>query len=128
MIQFFLDGGMMMWFLLIIAFVILVLSIRKAIQLYSNQEVSKSVMESGINAIVFWGAISAIVGFFAHYLGVYYAMIAISQANDISPAIVARGYSMSLITILTGLTIFIISAIIWLILRWRYKQVSMAGS
>ncbi len=127
MIQFFMEGGFMMWFLLIIAIVILVLSIRKAIQLYGKQEVSKPALESGINAIIFWGAISAIVGFFAHYLGVYYAMLAIYQANDISPAIVAYGYSMSLITILTGLTIFIFSAVIWFVLRWRYKQISMAS-
>jgi len=87
----------------------------------------KPVLESGINAIVFWGAISAIVGFFAHYLGVYYAMLAIQRANDISPAIVAYGSSMSLITILTGLTIFIFSAIIWFVLRWRYKQISIVN-
>jgi biopolymer transport protein ExbB/TolQ len=128
MIQFFLEGGMMMWFLLIIAVVILVLSIRKAIQLYGKQELPKPALETGINAIVFWGAISAIVGFFAHYLGLYYAMLAINRANDISPAIVAYGYSMSLITILTGLTIFIISAVIWFVLRWRYKQISMVSS
>ncbi len=125
MIQFFLEGGMMMWFLLIIAVLILVLSIRKTLQLYGKQDLPKSALETGINAIVFWGAISAIVGFFAHYLGVYYAMLAIYQANDISPAIVAYGYSMSLITILTGLTIFIFSAVIWFVLRWRFKQVSM---
>jgi hypothetical protein len=51
-------------------------------------------------------------------------MLAIFQANDISPAIVALGYSMSLVTILTGLTIFMVSAVIWFILRWRFKQVS----
>ena len=124
MIQFFMEGGMMMWFLLIIAIVILALSIRKAIQLYGKQEIPKAVLETGINAIVFWGAIAAIFGFFAHYLGVYYAMLAIYRANDISPAIVANGYSMSLITILTGLTIFMVSAIIWFVLRWRYKQIS----
>jgi biopolymer transport protein ExbB/TolQ len=128
MIRFFLEGGMMMWFLLIIAIVILVLSIKKAIQLYGKQEVSKPVLESGINAIVFWGAISTIVGFFAHYLGVYHAMLAINRANDISPAIVAYGYSMSLITILSGLTIFMVSAVIWFVLRWRFKQVSMVSS
>jgi biopolymer transport protein ExbB/TolQ len=128
MIQFFMEGGQMMWFFLIIALLILFLSIKKAIQLFGKQEAPKPTMESGINAIVFWGAISAIFGFFSHYLGVYYAMIAISQANDISPAIVAYGYSMSLITILTGLMIFILSAIIWFVLRWRYKQISTLTS
>jgi hypothetical protein len=124
MIQFFLEGGMMMWVLLILTILILFLSIRKSVQLFGNKEIPKSVLETGINAILFWGAIAAIFGFFAHYLGVYYAMLAIFQANDISPAIVALGYSMSLVTILTGLTIFMVSAVIWFILRWRFKQVS----
>jgi uncharacterized membrane protein len=128
MIQFFIDGGIMMWFLLIIAILILALSVRKVIQLYGKQDLPKAVLESGINAIIFWGAIAAIFGFFAHYLGIYYAMLAIFQANDISPAIVALGYSISLITILTGLTIFMISAIIWFVLRWRYKQISLISS
>jgi len=122
------DGGMMMWILLILTILILILSIKKAIQLYVNQELPKTVLETGINAIIFWGAIAAIFGFFAHYLGVYYAMLAIFQANDISPAIVALGYSMSLITILTGLTIFMFSAVIWFVLRWRFKQISMIGA
>lgn len=128
MFQFFMEGGFMMWIFLVLAILILYLSIRKAIQLYGKQELAKPALETGINAIIFWGAIAAILGFFAHYLGVYQAMLAIYQANDISPAIVAYGYSMSLITILTGLTIFIFSAVIWFVLRWRYKQISMVGS
>ena len=128
MIQFFREGGQMMWLFLILAVLILYISIRKAIQLYGKQDLPKSTLETGINAVIFWGAISAILGFFAHYLGVYYAMVAISRANDISPAIVAGGYAMSLITILTGLTIFMFSAVIWFVLRWRYKQISTMSS
>ena len=86
MIQFFLEGGDMMWLFLILALLILFLSVRKAIQLYGKQDLPRSTLETGINAVIFWGAISAILGFFAHYLGVYYAMAAISRANDISPA------------------------------------------
>ena len=124
MIQFFMEGGMMMWFLLILAILIIVLSVRKAIQLSGKQELPKSVLETGINAIIFWGALAAIIGFFSHYLGVYYAMQAISRANDISPAIVAYGYSMSLITILSGLMIFLISFVLWFVFRWRLKQIT----
>ena len=127
MINFFMSGGMNMWFLLIIAIVIIIISIRKAMQLYGKEELPKPVLETGINAIVFWGAIAAIIGFFSHYWGLYNAMQAIMRANDISPAIVAGGYAMSLITILSGLTIFICSMIIWFVLRWRLKQVSMVN-
>ena len=122
MVNFFISGGQMMWLFLLIALLIIYLSLKKAFQLFSKQDLSKSVLENGINAIIFWGSISAVLGFFAHYLGVYYAMQAIYKANDISPAIVAHGYSLSLVTILTGLVLFIISAILWFIFRWRYRQ------
>jgi uncharacterized membrane protein len=49
-------------------------------------------------------------------------MQAIAKATAVSPAIIASGYSVSLITILSGLILFIISAIIWFILRWRYRR------
>ncbi len=45
------------------------------------------------------------------------SMQAIEAANDISPAIVAGGYAISLITILTGLLLFMFSAIVWFLYR-----------
>jgi biopolymer transport protein ExbB/TolQ len=124
MIDFFLSGGPMMWLFLVIALLIIFLTIKKALQLFGNQDLPPAVLENGTNAIIFWGSISVILGFFAHYLGLYHAMQAIYRANDISPAIVAFGYSLSLVTILTGLILFVISAIIWFVFRWRIKQIT----
>ncbi len=64
---------------------------------------------------------SAVIGFFGHFWGVYMAMQAISEATDISPAVVAEGYAMSLITILTGLFIFLF-AFVWFMLRWKLRK------
>ena len=122
MINFFMEGGAFMWLLLILAIIIIVLSIRRIIELYGKKDLNKVKVESGINAIIFWGVISLVLGYFAHYLGFYNAMMAIKRANDISPAIVAEGYAVSLSTILVGLFIFMISAIVWFTLRWRYNK------
>jgi len=126
MIEFFQNGGSMMWLILIIALLIIFLTIKKALQLFTRQDLPKPVLENGINAIIFWGSVAAVLGFFAHYLGIYNAMQAIAEAEAVSPAIIARGYSVSLITILTGLILFLISAIIWFVFRWRYRR--LAGS
>ena len=122
MLNFFIQGGSMMMLLLILAIIIIVLSIRRVIELYGKRDLNPVKLESGINAIIFWGVISLILGYFAHYLGFYNAMEAIKKANDISPAIVADGYAKSLSTILAGLFIFMFSAIVWFALRWRYKK------
>jgi biopolymer transport protein ExbB/TolQ len=122
MFKFFLSGGEVMWFLLLISVIIVFLSFKKGIDLFSGKELSKPKLESGINAIAFWGGLSVILGLFFHFWGVARAMQAISQANDISPAIVAMGYKMALVSIITSLFIFIVSLLIWFVFRWRYKN------
>ena len=124
MIHFFMSGGYMMWLLLILTIVILILAIKKSIELFTKDNLSTEQLESGVNAIVFWGVISALLGTFGHFHGMYLAMQAISHARDISPAIVAMGYGVSLITLLSGLFIFIISAIIWFVFRWQLKRLT----
>lgn len=121
--SFFMQGGFYMWFLLFFAVVIAALSVRKVIDLFSWKASDTELRESGVNAILFWGSISLLVGFFAHFHGIYNAMMAISRAKDISPAIVAAGYGISLTTILTGMFIFIVSLLIWFALRWRLNRI-----
>jgi len=122
MLTFFQEGGIFMWPLLAIAIVIVYLTVKLAVELSGSDQPGHEKIKMGINTILFWGSISVVLGIFAHFTGVYLAMEAIRRAHDISPAIVAHGYAMSLITILAGLFIFLISALIWLALRWRYKK------
>ncbi len=117
MLYYFQAGGPFMWLLLVMLIIVLVLSIVRGMQVFSTKEKNKKQLENGINSILFWGGYSVVVGFFAHFLGIMYAMQAIQAASDISPAIVAGGYSISLITILFGLIVFMIAALIWFVLR-----------
>ena len=125
MVHFFMSGGPFMWLLLIAAIIVVVLFIKKALELFSSKEADKAVLKNGINTILFWGGISVVLGFFAHFLGVYNSMRVISRAHEISPAVIAEGYAISLTTILFGLTIFIFAALFWAILHWRYNQLKM---
>lgn len=119
------QGGILMWPLILMGIVVLLLAAKKVNDLYFKDGLSKAQLEKGINAIIFWGSFSIILGVFAHFLGVYNAMQAISQAPSVSPQIVAGGYAVSIITILTGLFIFMISAIFWLVFRSKYKSLVM---
>jgi hypothetical protein len=126
MLQFFSLGGSFMWLLLVFAIVIVGLTLKGIIQIFSKEQKYSAQLENGANAILFWGFISLVVGFFAHFYGIYLAMDAIKRANDISPAIVAGGYANSLNTILFGMGIFLVSAICWFALRWKYKKLAKA--
>ncbi|MBN2008578.1 hypothetical protein JW960_04440 [candidate division KSB1 bacterium] len=125
MYQFFIQGGPFMWVLLILAIVIVIISIRRIIDLtIKKSSINHAIFERGLASILFWGIMAAIIGHLAHYYGLYLAMMAIMQAADISPAIVAGGFGVSLITIISGLFILMVSAIIWYVLRWQYKRIS----
>ena len=88
MIKLFIEGGMFMWPMTFITIGILILIVKKTIDLFQgNQPMHQA--ERGLNAILFWGCMNAVLGFFSHFLGVYLAMGEIATANDISPAIVA---------------------------------------
>ena len=122
MMQFLSSGGILMWVLYFFALIIISLTLKNLIILTKKDEREKQETLHSINAIIFWGMLSAVFGLFAHFYGVYLAMQAISRAADISPAIVAKGYSYSLVTILTGMTIFMSSGIFWFGLRFVEKK------
>ena len=53
------------------------------------------------------------------------AFTAIEAAMDISPAIMAGGLKVSLISTLTGLIIYLISIVIWFLLDlWYHKKLA----
>ena len=124
MLNLFIRGGIFMWPLLFIGMGIIIVSVVKAGELFGSKSLGRSRLESGLNGIILWGGLSAVLGFLAHFWGLYMAMLAIREANDISPAIVADGFAVSLITILFGLLIFLLSALAWMLLRWRLKKLS----
>ena len=122
MIGFFMQGGYMMWWLLIISIAILVLTIKNAVAIFQATGSQLQKIGDQLFAIFFWGIIAMVLGFFAHYHGIYEAMKAIMAASDISPAIVAEGYKFALTTILSGMFIFVWSGIFWFSLRWWWQR------
>ena len=120
MIKFFLDGGASKLPLLVLTIIIVILSLKKIVDLFFKKDLKNNQLESGLNAVLFWGGISALLGFFSHYLGLFHAVQGIADApRNPSPSIVAWGYAVSISKIIWGLLNLFIAAIFWYILRWR---------
>ena len=123
MLNFISTGGPIMYIQLIQVVILIVLTIKKTFELRHHDENRHAKSETGINAIIFWGLISMVLGFFAHFLGMYEALQVIAEVGSVSPSIIAAGYSVSLIPIIFGLRIFLLSAISWFTLRWQFIKV-----
>jgi biopolymer transport protein ExbB/TolQ len=92
--------------------------------MYIKKDATNIPQEKGINSILFWGGMCALLGFFSHYIGIYMAMQEIRKASDISPAVLAGGYQVSLIPILSGLFILTLASIIWYVLRSKLNKIN----
>jgi len=117
MIYLFQSGGGFMWLQGLIALIVLYLSGKYICAILLKPDAVDSTIDQRLNSLLFWGMFSTVLGFFAHYLGLYSAMRVIEASRDISPAIVAGGYSASLIVVITGLLLLLASMILWLLLR-----------
>ena len=120
MLNFIMAGGPFMWILVIIALANLYLAIKNSIILFKSSVEPSLQLTNSINAILFWGCTSAVIGVLAQFMGIYQALGAIIKAADISPQIVMMGFRISFNTTLAGLTILAISAIYWFALKSRY--------
>lgn len=121
MMRFFLSCGIWAWPILVMAIAILVLAVRKSVELYGSAAGGPG-LDRGLHAILFWGAMSAVTGVLGQASGIYNAMRAISRADAVSPPIVAMGIAESFTSTIFGLTVFILAAIIWFVLYTRYRR------
>lgn len=71
------------------------------------------------------GLFALVVGIFGQLLGLYQAFSVIEQAGSISPALLAGGLKVSMITTLYGFIIFLLSYLIWMALDYMVKKPSV---
>ena len=126
MVEMFNQGGSVMKFLLLLGIFIIILSIKAIIELLVKNQTNGQT-ESSINSILFWGGISAGLGIFGHFNGIFLAMQHILEVRDTSPDIVADGYMMAFSNIIFGLLILLIASLIWFILKWRFKKMEVSS-
>jgi biopolymer transport protein ExbB/TolQ len=123
MIWFINTGGPLMWVLIVIAIALVVLIVKKALQLF-GKEATGGDLERGLHAILFWGAFSAVLGVYAQLSGIYRALRSIIQAPEISAPVIAEGMAISFHTTLFGLSVFLIAGLAWFVLYRRCRDLS----
>lgn len=122
MLHFIQICGMTGPILVILSIIILALTVLRTSQLFAHRDVPVAGLEHGINAIIFWGAMGALIGILGQFTGIYKALQAIAAATEISPKVCMIGLAESFTSTLFGLTVLTISALIWFTLRSRYRQ------
>jgi len=111
--------------LTILLVIILAVSVYFAIAIASGKAVDKEGFREQLRYVKSLGLFTMITGILGQMIGLFSAFIAIEEAGDISPAMIAGGLKVSMITSLTGVIFFLISLAIWFMLDlWYQKKLS----
>ena len=98
--------------------VVIVLTIMLLVKVAVKKEADTKKLR---DVILFLGSFAFLWGMLGQVLGMIQAMGAIERARDISPAIIAGGFKISLLAPVYGFTLFIISYLVWFVVRRMEK-------
>ena len=119
--QFFMQGGIIMWVVLLFLLIDAVMIIKAGILIYKKEKQADAIVEKLLNNGLWMGILSAVAGLLGTALGFYHASGAISKATNISLPIIWEGVHVALTTLIFGLFVFLFTAIVVLILRTKLK-------
>ena len=113
LIQAYKAGGPFMNMITILGLLALVIATLKIVSMVSKKEVT----DTYLGLIKMAGSLAVAFGFFSQVVGIVQALEAIRAAADISPQIVMRGAIVSFYAPIWGLFVFIVSMLIYYVLK-----------
>lgn len=101
--------------LVLVSLLVLVVIVMLVIDTFVKKEVDPERRKQSLTALLVLGSMNAALGMLGQIIGIWFALAAILQATDISPAIVIGGLQASFSTTYYGFATFFVAMIAWLI-------------
>ncbi|MDT8402590.1 MAG: MotA/TolQ/ExbB proton channel family protein [Bacteroidales bacterium] len=115
---FYIGGPLFMGILTFLFFIILAIAVYHLVIILKNDFKDINESRKKLKYIKSLGLFAFVTGIMGQLLGLYNAFGAIEKAMDISPALLAGGLKVSMITPIYGALIFVISYLLWIILDY----------
>jgi len=118
MFRYFIEGGpLFMGMLSVVFLVILVIAVINGAPLLSKTSVADDQHIKRLGIIKSLGLFAFVLGMLGQFLGLFQAFDIISSGMEISPAIMAQGVKVSMVTSIYGMIIFLVAYLLWFILK-----------
>jgi hypothetical protein len=121
---FYMGGPLFMGILTLLLVVMVAVAVYFFISIVANKTGDKVNFRHQLTYVKSVGLFTMITGILGQMIGLLQAFKAIEQAGDVSPAILAGGLKVSMITTLYGIFIYLLSIIIWFLLDLWYNKKS----
>ena len=120
---FIMGGSLFMSILTILLVIMVAVSVYYAVVIASGKSRDRENFAHQLKYVRSIGLFTLVTGILGQMIGLFMAFTAIEAAQDISPAILAGGLKVSMITTLTGMVIYLLSILIWFLLDlWHQKK------
>jgi biopolymer transport protein ExbB/TolQ len=119
---FVMGGSLFMSILTILLVIVVAVSVYFAVTIAGGKASEKANFKQQLRYVKSLGLFTMITGILGQLIGLFSAFTAIEAAGDVSPAMLAGGLKISMITSLTGIVIYLISIIIWFLLDLFYEK------
>lgn len=119
---FHMGGPLFMGILTILLIILLATAVVFAILIFNGRAARNDKFAHMLTYLKAMGLFSMVTGILGQLIGLVMAFSAIERAGDISPAMVWGGLKISMYTTLYGITIYLLSILLWFVLDIFYHQ------
>ena len=106
-----------MGMLTIVFLVILVIAVVNGAPLLSKKSAVNDQQIKRLGLLKSLGLFAFVLGMLGQFLGLFQAFDIISSGLEISPAMMAQGVKVSMVTSIYGMIIFLVSYLLWFVLK-----------
>lgn len=116
------QGGFMMWVILAATLLILGLAVWAGVRT-AKLSGPNAMVETAIDAVLFWGVWVVVIGLLGTFVGIYQAASVLATVDGAASAsLIWGGIKVALTTTVFGLLVFSVAALLWMGLRTRYRR------
>ena len=117
MLRFIQQSGPFILLQFLLALVILAIALVNAVRLALPSARRSPGLPKSIDAILFWGCLTAIFGFLGQWVGLNRATHAVAVHGAVNPSLVILGVGESLGTTVFGMFTLVVAGFLWFVLR-----------
>jgi len=122
MLQVFMQGGILMWPLVLIVMVLIGLVLRTGWELAYRGGNNTALIQNGLDGLLFWGGFAVILGVLGTVTGYHKAMSAVIAYGIVNPRAVWIGLAEGLVSSIAGLLVLAGAGLCWFGLRWWHLR------
>lgn len=125
MLEMFVDGGQIMWAMLLVAAVMGAVAVNAARKLFAGEPGSSPASAAAeVDAVLFWAIFAVVMGLLGTTVGLSITARAIERAGGVDASLAWNGIRVALIPTIFGLCILGLGLLAWVPLRARVRRLA----